>query len=118
LIAGVGAGAGDSFRGVAIAGLAAGSPLVEGLLIAPAAGGQTVTGVLIAPAYARLEPGGTMRGFSVSAFNHMRGEVDGLTIGIFNYARTLNGVQIGLLNYAGNNRQGLRWLPFANVHME
>ena len=30
----------------------------------------------------------------------------------------LHGVQIGLLNYAGNNRDGLRWLPIANVHFD
>ena len=28
----------------------------------------------------------------------------------------LQGIQIGLLNYAGNNPDGLRWLPGINAH--
>ena len=55
---------------------------------------------------------------SVSAFNRIRGHQQGLAIGILNYARSLNGVQLGLLNYAGNNRPGLRWLPFVNAHFD
>jgi hypothetical protein len=41
---------------------------------------------------------------------------NGVTIGSFNRAINLHGVQIGLLNYAGNNPRGLRWLPFFNCH--
>jgi hypothetical protein len=48
----------------------------------------------------------------------VRGEQHGLTIGLFNYAESLDGVQVGLLNYAGNNRAGLRWLPIANAHLD
>ena len=40
----------------------------------------------------------------------------GLTIGIFNKAEELEGIQIGLLNHAGNNRGMLRWLPLINAH--
>jgi hypothetical protein len=57
-----------------------------------------------------------LRGFAVSGYNHVTLEQRGLTIGIYNRARELHGVQIGLLNYAGNNRPGLRWLPLINLH--
>ena len=32
-----------------------------------------------------------------------------------NLAENLHGVQIGVLNYAGNQPQGLRWLPIVNA---
>jgi hypothetical protein len=51
---------------------------------------------------------------NISAFNDVRGMQQGLAIGIFNYARTLDGVQVGLLNYAGNKSR-LRLLPLLNV---
>jgi hypothetical protein len=40
--------------------------------------------------------------------------VIGLAIGLFNYARRLDGLQLGVLNYAGNKRPGTRLLPIAN----
>ena len=40
-----------------------------------------------------------------------------LTIGVFNYAQELHGIQIGLLNFAGNNRGAARWLPIVNAHL-
>lgn len=40
----------------------------------------------------------------------------GLTIALINKTNRLNGVQIGLLNYAGNNPNGLKWLPVINMH--
>ncbi len=40
----------------------------------------------------------------------------GLTIAIFNYAKALHGVQLGVLNFAGNNSSWTRWLPVANAH--
>jgi hypothetical protein len=59
-----------------------------------------------------------LRGLAVAGYNRVRRQQYGLTIGIYNRARTLHGVQIGLLNYAGNNRPGLRYLPFINLHFE
>ena len=41
----------------------------------------------------------------------------GLAIGLINYTRELDGVQIGLLNYAGNNPGWAKLLPFVNVHL-
>jgi hypothetical protein len=54
-------------------------------------------------------------GVAVSPWNNVRGEQRGLTIGIFNYARTLHGLQLGLLNYVRSNPKGLRLLPVFNT---
>jgi hypothetical protein len=54
-------------------------------------------------------------GVAVSAWNNVRGEQRGLTIGIFNYAQTIHGLQLGLLNYVRSNPKGLRLLPVFNT---
>lgn len=41
----------------------------------------------------------------------------GLAIGLVNYTRNLHGVQLGLINWAGNNPPWLRLLPLINVHI-
>lgn len=56
-----------------------------------------------------------LTGFSAAAWNDL-GVQRGLVIGIYNRARELHGVQIGLLNYAGNNRGIARLLPLVNAH--
>jgi hypothetical protein len=56
-----------------------------------------------------------LQGAAVSAWNNVRGEQRGIAIGIFNYARTLHGVQLGLLNYVRSNPKGLRLLPLFNT---
>ena len=56
---------------------------------------------------------GSMRGLSVSAYNDIRGTQRGVTIGIYNRARILDGLQIGMLNYAGNKSHA-RLLPLVN----
>jgi len=114
-------GSGETLAGVTIAGLAAGAPTVKGLTIALAAGGEKVTGITLAPAYFRITNEGnsdiipTMTGVSISAFNHIEGVQKGLTIGIFNYAHKVKGLQVGLLNYNKSNPKGLRWLPILNA---
>ena len=50
----------------------------------------------------------------MSAFNHVKGDQFGLSIGLLNYAWEANGLQIGVLNYVANNRSGLRLLPLIN----
>ncbi len=59
-----------------------------------------------------------LTGFSVAGYNQVRGAQVGLSIGIYNSADELSGVQIGLLNRAGNNPPGLRYLPFFNAHFD
>jgi len=83
------------------------------------AGGHDVEGGILAPLYFKIESEkdgrlGRVKGVSISAFNHIKGEQFGLSIGLLNYAWELHGVQIGVLNYAGNNRKGLRLLPLFN----
>jgi hypothetical protein len=57
-------------------------------------------------------------GVSVAGYNHIQRDQFGLTIGLYNRAPSLNGIQIGLLNYAGNNPPALRWLPLINAHFD
>lgn len=115
---GLGAGAGGTLRGVAVAGLGAGAPTVRGLLLAPLAGGRDVAGLVLAPLHFRVEHGGRFEGLALGAVNLVRGEQVGCTVGLFNYAETLHGVQVGLLNWAGNNPPGLRLLPLGNAHLD
>jgi hypothetical protein len=106
---------GESVKGINIAGLAVGSPEIWGINAALVVGGEEVTGFSLAPAYFRITgENGMMKGVSISAFNHIKGMQEGLTIGIFNYAFDINGIQIGLLNYVRSNRDGLKLLPVFN----
>lgn len=53
-------------------------------------------------------------GVGVSAFNQVLGHQQGLTIGIINYARSLSGLQVGLLNIVRDNPPARRALPVVN----
>jgi hypothetical protein len=57
-----------------------------------------------------------LRGVSIGAYNRVRGLQAGLSIGIYNSARVLNGLQLGVLNRAQNNRGVWRMLPLVNAH--
>jgi hypothetical protein len=115
-IAGLAAGSAGQANGITIAGVAAGAPIVRGILIAGVAtGGVNVTGAMIAPVYVRIADG-QLTGGSIGAVNDVRGELHGISIGIFNYARSLHGLQLGLLNLAGNNHGLTRLLPIVNFH--
>ncbi|HVH69209.1 MAG TPA: hypothetical protein VM716_15175 [Gemmatimonadales bacterium] len=58
-----------------------------------------------------------LKGFSVSAYNRVRGLQAGMTIGIYNSADALRGVQIGVINRAKNNKAPFKILPIVNVHL-
>lgn len=113
-VAGVGMGAGGTLRGISVAGVGIGAPRIEGFAGALAVGAAEMHGLAVAPAYLRIASDGRMRGVNVSAFNDVRGIQQGLAIGIFNYARVLDGFQLGLLNYAANKPRGTRLLPILN----
>ena len=113
-LAGIGAGSGGTVRGLAIAGIGVGAPRIRGIVIAAAAGGLDVEGGILAPAYFKIEKGGTVRGITVSAVNHIKGEQHGLSLGVVNYAWEANGWQVGLVNYIRDNPPGLRLLPLIN----
>jgi hypothetical protein len=104
-------------KGLFAAGVGIGSKAITGVAVGAAVGSERYTGLGVAPAYFRINDGGRLRGVSVSAFNYITGTQQGLTIGIFNFARVLNGVQLGVLNYAANNPMWLRLLPGLNVNL-
>lgn len=114
-IAGVGIGAGGTLKYLSIAGAGIGASAIEGIAVASAIGTEDARGLIIAPLYFRIATGGRMKGVNLSSYNDVRGTQQGLAIALFNYARTLDGVQVGLINYAGNKSPGTRLLPIVNV---
>jgi hypothetical protein len=117
MIAGLGMGSGGSLAGVGVAGLGLGAPELDGLDIALAVGAKDARGVFLAPAWFEIVDGGSVEGLSISAVNRIRGEQRGLAIGVVNYAHSLHGVQIGLLNWADNSSL-LKLMPLVNVHID
>lgn len=113
-IGGIGAGAGGTVRGLAIGGVGVGAPRIRGIVLASAAGGKDVEGGVIAPFYFKIEDSGRVRGITISAVNHIKGEQNGLSLGVVNYAWEANGWQIGVINYIRDNPSGLRLLPVIN----
>jgi len=123
-VAGLAAGSGTSLSGITIAGLAAGSPEINGLVVSPVAGAARIKGIIIAPAYIRVKVDDSeedqpaiMKGLAISSFNHIQGTQKGVTIGIFNFANDLRGLQLGVLNFNKSNPKGLRWLPIFNARL-
>jgi hypothetical protein len=90
---------GTSIRGITAAGYRVRAPNVDGI--------SAAIGMM------RTE---NLRGFSLAGYNEVRGVQAGVTVGIYNSAEVLNGVQIGLLNRAKNNAPPFRWLPLINAH--
>ncbi len=121
----VGAGAGERMRGIAIGGFGAGA-------------GQQITGValsllrvkagerIVGAAAGLVVSAKEIRGVTVGGANGIefrdwvpRKGTDlftGLSIGVLNCTEELHGLQLGLLNYAGNNPSWARWLPLLNLH--
>ena len=58
---------------------------------------------------------GSFFGGAMSPFNYIRGSQTGVTIGIVNYAWSVKGVQIGLVNIVRDNPPGLKVLPLFNT---
>lgn len=128
-VAGVGSAAGRQMNGLHVAGGALVAPQMNGAAVATTVvSTDTASGMFIAPAYFRVggfeETGGemfarhgTMKGVSISAVNDIRGLQHGVTIGLVNVARELRGVQLGLINYAGNNPAWARVLPVLNANL-
>jgi hypothetical protein len=78
-------------------------------------GAERLTGGFLAGGMIRAEE---LTGFAASAYNRFDFDQHGISIGIVNIAHYLNGVQIGLINYAGNQRRGLKLLPIINAHFD
>jgi len=58
-----------------------------------------------------------MDGLALSPYNPIRGLQRGLAIGLYNSADELNGVQMGILHRAKNNRAPFKILPVLNLHL-
>jgi hypothetical protein len=98
---GFGAGAGGDIKGITIAGFGAGA-------------GGDITGFTFGPAWFKVNDDGRVKGVTLSAFNQVKGDQAGLSIGLLNYAWHADGLQIGVLNYVADNTKGLRLLPLFN----
>jgi hypothetical protein len=76
---------------------------------------------VLAPEITGLAVGGLLvnsrdfTGLSIAAVNTVWGRQTGVSIGLFNYAESLEGVQIGILNHVPTNPPALRWLPLLNA---
>jgi hypothetical protein len=92
---------GDYIRGLALAGYKVESWALEGVSLAVI---RTKTR--------------SLTGLSIAGYNQVKGRQEGLSIGLYNRARLLTGIQIGLLNYVGNNPPWLRYLPLLNLHFD
>ncbi len=115
-IGGIGVGSGNLLLGVNIGGIAVGGREVQGLNIAGfAVGAEVLKGINLSSGAVLVMKNGLMVGFAASPFNYIRGHQTGLSIGIVNYAWTLRGVQIGLVNIVRDNPRGLKVLPVFNA---
>ena len=115
-IGGVGVGAGERLTGLTLGGLAAGAPEVRGITIGGlAVGGNDVKGIQIAGGFIMINKGGRLAGLAASSFNYIRGAQTGLAVGIVNYAYSVKGLQIGLVNIVRDNPRGLKVLPVFNT---
>jgi len=116
---GVGAGCGKELKGVAIGGLGVGAPIVKGLVFGGfGTGGQDVQGVMLSGFWNQISSEGSLTGLSASAFNLIKGNQTGISLGIVNYTWHLNGFQIGLINYVKDNPKFLKLLPIINAHFD
>jgi len=116
-IGGIGAGAGEKLVGLTIGGIGAGAPEVQGLTIGGiGVGGEVLKGIHLALGTIMVTDNGRMVGFAASAVNYIKGTQVGLSIGIVNYAWSLKGVQIGLVNIVRDNPKGRKVLPFLNAN--
>ena len=111
----IGVGSGKSVSGVSIAGVGVGAPSLNGLVLSLiGAGAKDAHAIVVAGVNFKIESGGRFDGASLSAFNNIRGEQHGLSIGLLNYARELHGAQLGLINISDNNGSR-RVLPVISV---
>ncbi len=116
---GVGAGCGNELKGVTICGIGAGAPTIKGVTLAGiAVGGDRISGASLALGMIKIQPDGVLKGFAASAYNQIKGRQTGMSLGIFNYAWQLNGIQIGLINYVRDNPKYLKVLPLFNAHFK
>lgn len=114
-IAGVGLGAGEVLGGISFAGVAAGATEIRGLAFAGAVvGAERIRGIVAAGVCTLVPKGGELRGGAVAPANWIKGTQKGVAVGLINYAWSLKGLQIGLINIVRDNPSGRRVLPIIN----
>lgn len=114
-IAGIGLGAHKAINGLAIAGLGLGSDEnINGLAASLfyIKGGVKVNGAAFTAGYMET---GILNGLATACYAKTN-KTNGISLAVYNRSNELHGIQLGLLNYAGNNRKGLRMLPLINLH--
>jgi hypothetical protein len=116
IVGGLGAGAGGTLRGVAVSGIGAGAPTVHGIAVAGLmAGGTSVSGAMASGAVVRVQGSDAfLRGIAAAPVTVVQGHQQGLTLGIVNYARSLHGAQVGVVNIVRDNPRGRQVLPVLN----
>jgi hypothetical protein len=133
---GFGMGAGGTISVLSINGFGVGAPRIRGVAIAGGViGTPEARGLMVAGAWNRVRnddddddfdrqgrrsrrsssfTDARFEGVGISAFNQILGTQKGLTIGLVNYAWTLHGVQLGLINIVRENPPARRVLPIVN----
>jgi hypothetical protein len=115
-LAGLALGSGGTITGLSIAGLAAGAPALRGVTIAVGVvGGEHLAGLHLAGASVHVAAGGSLAGVAISPFNYIRGAQTGVAIGVVNYAWSVRGLQLGLVNIVRDNPAPLKVLPVLNT---
>jgi hypothetical protein len=106
---------GETLKGFFAGGVGVGGEEVTGGLVALfGTGGERLKGAAVSLAYNQYVEA---KWFSAAGYNRIKYEMIGVQIGVLNWTRRLKGVQIGLINYVGNNPKYLRILPLVNVHL-
>jgi hypothetical protein len=70
-------------------------------------------GIGVTPGYLKSE---LFKGVSIACYSKTN-QMFGLSIALYNRTNELHGLQLGVLNYAGNNKKGLKMLPIINMHL-
>jgi hypothetical protein len=115
-MAGLGLGSGKAINGLAIGGLGVwcvGD--INGITssLAYLSAKKNFKGLGVSLGYLKAE---TFKGLAFAGYAKTN-QMYGLSIALFNRTEKLHGIQLGLLNYAGDNRKGLKMLPFVNLHL-
>jgi hypothetical protein len=128
VVGGVGVG-GDNITGIGLGGIGVGGDKLSGLFAGIiGVGGDDLRGIFMGLAgVGGNELHGAALGGLISRFKYAKGvtpgawnraisDMIGFQIGVANTAEYLEGVQIGLINYVGNNPKWARLLPIINMH--
>jgi len=118
VVSGIAAAGTGGINGLAVGGLIVSSDRSDINGVAATLGviycGNDFNGVAISGIYLKSK---MFRGVSITAYSDSY-KMFGLSVALFNRTRELHGLQLGLLNYAGNNPKGLRYLPLVNMHLK